>query len=827
MNLIRLFIIISLFTFIFNFNLTGPLLGNKKLYSISKDENYNSNSYYPFLIHFNLSFLNFDQEKYNLTKIKNVLLKTGKIFNQLLKTNEKYKISTHFLDLSHICNIRQLNGYTINETSSDIIIIPYFIRKFKTKKKIISSSICIINPKDKRPLLAFLKLSKKILLINDEEELLKLFTNRILFILGFEYFFKNHQNMGNFVTSYNNYQLKRVFYKYNGFSAKDYLFFMNLNKFELRNYRKYKKLDKDFFNGVMENKENRTLVFTEYILRYLQNLKYYIVNMDLCGCSLNGECTLDFFPYEIYVSPNNTILYCMRNDVYNKKCLNIKDNIISNKNNENKFIKNKNYFITNKCDNQDYNPKEINKQLLYKNELNITYQELELISPKKDEFCKCYPKTIFFKNEMEINDTIDKNYEITKKNITDKKYMVYSFVTHHRYPHTVAMREILNYNNIPILNDSFSPNFLFYETEEHFALEKISSLDKYTIFRGILKGHHLGPKDEAYYLYSEMQKKFPNDYNYMFESYFIPKEKKLIEKKFTNYSQSKNNLWLCKDSNGSLGLGIKFLKNITDFLKCKGIISKYLHNPHLYNGKKYHLRIYLVMTSIIPLKIYIYKEGKIIRASHIYKKDLNHIEDKNSFLTNNHLNFGKEGYEGDILTYELENLIKNEGGNWENIWSQIEDLGIKIILSNYENDYNEMKDFKLNKGIVFRYYGLDVIIDDNFKPWLLESNRFPFMELLDDVNKINKLGFTTSLLNLLGIVPFNHENGDVLKDEIKCNFNSDIEEMINNAFCEFNRPSGKLKKIFPIKENINYYKKFFKNPGRENLELWKVIENKK
>ena len=68
-----------------------------------------------------------------------------------------------------------------------------------------------------------------------------------------------------------------------------------------------------------------------------------------------------------------------------------------------------------------------------------------------------------------------------------------------------------------------------------------------------------------------------------------------------------------------------------------------------------------------------------------------------------------------------------------------------------------MKDFKLNKGIIFRYYGLDVIIDNNFNPLLLESNRFPFMELLDDVNNINKLGFTTSLLNLLGFVPFNHK----------------------------------------------------------------------
>jgi hypothetical protein len=33
----------------------------------------------------------------------------------------------------------------------------------------------------------------------------------------------------------------------------------------------------------MENEENRTLIFTEYVIRYIQKLKYYSVNMDLCG----------------------------------------------------------------------------------------------------------------------------------------------------------------------------------------------------------------------------------------------------------------------------------------------------------------------------------------------------------------------------------------------------------------------------------------------------------------------------------------------------------------------------------------------------------------
>ena len=129
-------------------------------------------------------------------------------------------------------------------------------------------------------------------------------------------------------------------------------------------------------------------------------------------------------------------------------------------------------------------------------------------------------------------------------------------------------------------------------------------------------------------------------------------------------------------------------------------------------------------------------------------------------------------------------------------------MSIKLIISNYENDYNQMKYFKLNNGIIFRYYDIDVMIDEKYKPWLLEANKYPFMHLNDNINIINKIGFAANLLNLLGIVAYNHENGYLLNDDDKCNFKNDIEEMINNAFCEFNRPHGKLKRIFPLRKAL-------------------------
>ena len=46
------------------------------------------------------------------------------------------------------------------------------------------------------------------------------------------------------------------------------------------------------------------------------------------------------------------------------------------------------------------------------------------------------------------------------------------------------------------------------------------------------------------------------------------------------------------------------------------------------------------------------------------------------------------------------------------------------------------------------------------------------------------------------------------------------------TFCEFERPTGGFERIFPLTNNIKYYRKFFEDPQEENLILWKkILEN--
>jgi tubulin polyglutamylase TTLL4 len=67
-----------------------------------------------------------------------------------------------------------------------------------------------------------------------------------------------------------------------------------------------------------------------------------------------------------------------------------------------------------------------------------------------------------------------------------------------------------------------------------------------------------------------------------------------------------------KPSASSCGRGIKVVNKKSTVKKRSGyVVSKYVSKPHLINGFKYDLRLYVVVTSFDPLKIYLYKEGLV------------------------------------------------------------------------------------------------------------------------------------------------------------------------------------------------------------------------
>lgn len=123
------------------------------------------------------------------------------------------------------------------------------------------------------------------------------------------------------------------------------------------------------------------------------------------------------------------------------------------------------------------------------------------------------------------------------------------------------------------------------------------------------------------------------------------------------------------------------------------IVSKYITNPLLINGLKFDLRIYVLITSLDPWRIYVYNEGLARFASEPYQQGAQSSKhNKYAHLTNYSINKKNEKYVPNLTAdqddtghkWSLAALTKHMeqiGVDMNLLWSKIYDVIIKSLLS--------------------------------------------------------------------------------------------------------------------------------------------------
>lgn len=211
--------------------------------------------------------------------------------------------------------------------------------------------------------------------------------------------------------------------------------------------------------------------------------------------------------------------------------------------------------------------------------------------------------------------------------------------------------------------------------------------------------------------------------------------------KFSKDSKGSKDMWIVKPSNLRQGLDIKIhdsLDSITNFIlenekdntkTDEYVVQKYIKHPLLYQGRKFDVRIHVLLDE--HMNIYIYPLTLCRTVGRKYTPELtgNWREDKYVHITNHSLQKYDKLY---YSKYEKSNIIllkdmKIEGLNlYENfipIWSSI----IKKILKSSEDLL--LKNLPINnKKHFYELFGFDFIIDDNLKTWLLEINLNPGLD---------------------------------------------------------------------------------------------------
>ena len=156
------------------------------------------------------------------------------------------------------------------------------------------------------------------------------------------------------------------------------------------------------------------------------------------------------------------------------------------------------------------------------------------------------------------------------------------------------------------------------------------------------------------------------------------------------------------------------------------IIQKYIEKPLLYFGRKFDIRIWVLLTH--DLKLYVFNEGHLKCCSVKYDLSSN---DNYSHLTNYSFqkyndNFGKYELGNEVSFDDLQNNIDVNYNNKVNfkreILPKIHNI-IKFCFQSVRTKINSM-----NRKYTFEIFGFDFMIDCNFEPFLIEINTNPGLE---------------------------------------------------------------------------------------------------
>ncbi|PVD33196.1 hypothetical protein C0Q70_04447 [Pomacea canaliculata] len=243
-------------------------------------------------------------------------------------------------------------------------------------------------------------------------------------------------------------------------------------------------------------------------------------------------------------------------------------------------------------------------------------------------------------------------------------------------------------------------------------------------------------------------------------TFMLPADYNLFVEEFR---KNPNTTWIMKPCGKARGIGIFLVNKLSQLKKWsrdgKGnsfvaptaketyVISKYIDNPLLIGGKKFDLRLYVLVTSFRPLKCYMYKLGFCRFCTVKYNASVNELDNMFVHLTN--VSIQKQGEDYNAV----------HGGKWtvENLRLFLEGTRGKEVSDKLFDEINwlTVHSLKAVAGVIsndrhcFECYGYDIIIDDNLKPWLIEVNASPSLTSTTSSDRIMKYKLISDVINIV------------------------------------------------------------------------------
>ncbi|XP_020817549.1 tubulin polyglutamylase TTLL6 [Drosophila serrata] len=199
-------------------------------------------------------------------------------------------------------------------------------------------------------------------------------------------------------------------------------------------------------------------------------------------------------------------------------------------------------------------------------------------------------------------------------------------------------------------------------------------------------------------------------------------------------------------------------------------VQEFVQRPYLVDGHKFDIGVYVVITSVNPLRAYIYTGDVLFRYCPVkyYPFDAENVDKYivgDDYLPTWEVPSLRKFYNrfGGSMRTVFEAYVRDQGMDPSKIWPQVKHIVRTTIAAKEKDIVNILRSYRTHN--FFDLMRFDLFVDEDLKVYLMEANMSP--NLSSAHFKPNSLLYEQvlySVFNLVGIRPLSATSGSLLNE---------------------------------------------------------------
>ncbi|CAI8045915.1 Probable tubulin polyglutamylase ttll-15 [Geodia barretti] len=241
-------------------------------------------------------------------------------------------------------------------------------------------------------------------------------------------------------------------------------------------------------------------------------------------------------------------------------------------------------------------------------------------------------------------------------------------------------------------------------------------------------------------------------FSYIPKAFRLPQQAQQLREEAAAHPEK---LWVQKN-NLHRGIKVKPIDKVSFAVDGK-FVQEFITNPLLLGGRKFDIGVYTAITSIDPLRVYIYHEELLLRFCSKDYRPFRASDPKQYVVDDEYTPVWEipslaDLYQNQKLSCKqtLNTALQTLGHDPRRVWDQVNSITTEVLHHCHPNLIKQTKKFSSSPRHFFELVRFDFIIDDQLKVWLMEVNLSPNLSSGHTLG--NRFMYEQVLFNLLSLV---------------------------------------------------------------------------